>query len=233
MKMLYNRIMKRVLKILAIVIGIAVVIYLIINARHFLNFRLVRGMERLITSYGVWAPLAVVALIILSTIIPPLPIPVPLIEIASGVIFGFWEGFALVWIAQIISSLIAYASTHIIGRRFLKGFMENKLFAPYKHYIHHGGPWAVFIARVTMAAPFNIVSFLAGIMAMDLKKFTIATTLGTLSEALLYPFIGSILRHTRLGLWRIFILVVLLSVIGPVITYIMMKNLDTKKASKG
>jgi uncharacterized membrane protein YdjX (TVP38/TMEM64 family) len=223
---------KRVIKICAVVIAAAVIIYLIINARHFLNFRLVRGMEQMITSYGVWAPLAVVALIILSTVIPPLPIPVPLIEISAGLIFGFWEGFVLVWIAQIISSLIAYASTHIIGRRFLKGFMENKLFAPYKHYIHHGGPWAVFIARITLSAPFNVVSFLAGIMAMDLGKFTVATVFGTLSESLLYPFIGSILRHTRLGLWRIFIFVVLLSVIGPLITYFMMKRLDAKKSPK-
>lgn len=224
--------MKRVIKICAIIIAVAVVIYLIINARHFLNFRLVRGMERMITSYGVWAPLAVVALIILSTAIPPLPLPVPLIEIAAGVIFGFWEGFILVWIAQIISSLIAYAATHIIGRRFLKGFMENKLFAPYKQYIHHGGPWAVFISRITLSAPFNITSFIAGIMAMDLGKFTVATVFGTLSESLLYPFIGSILRHARLGLWRIFILVVILSVIGPVITYIMMKRIGSKKLSK-
>jgi uncharacterized membrane protein YdjX (TVP38/TMEM64 family) len=223
---------KRVVKICAAVIATAIIIYLIINARHFFNFRLVREMEQLINSYGIWAPLAVIALIILSTIIPPIPIPVPLIEIAAGVIFGFWEGFALVWIGQIISSLIAYASTHIIGRHFLKGFMENKLFAPYKHYIHHGGPWAVFIARITMAAPFNVVSFVAGIMAMDLKKFTLATVFGTLSEALLYPFIGSILRHTRLGLWRIFILVILLSIIGPVITYFMMKRLDAKKPVK-
>jgi uncharacterized membrane protein YdjX (TVP38/TMEM64 family) len=224
--------MKRVIKICAVVIAAAVVIYLIINARHFFNFRLVRETEQLINSYGIWAPGAAVALIILSTIIPPLPIPVPLIEIAAGLIFGFWEGFVLVWIGQIISSLLAYSSTHIIGRHFLKGFMENKIFAPYKHYIHHGGPLAVFIARITLSAPFNVVSFVAGIMAMDLGKFTIATVFGTLSESLLYPFIGSILRHTRLGLWRIFILVVLLGVIGPVITYFMMKRLDAKKPVK-
>jgi len=218
-----------ILKIVALVIIIGVSVYLIIHARQYFNRRLVRQMQRMIASYGVWSPFVVIALIFISTAIPPLPLPVPLVEIAAGLLFGFGEGFLLVWIAQMVSSLFAFFSTRLVGRRFIKRLLEYKLFVPFKAYIEEGGPIAVLITRATMAAPFNIVSFMAGVTSMNAGEFTLATAVGTLTESALYPFIGSVLRQTRLSLWRIFIVVVLVGAIGPVVTYAVMKILQSKR----
>jgi uncharacterized membrane protein YdjX (TVP38/TMEM64 family) len=186
-------------------------------------------MENEISSYGSWSPVVVVALIFISTAIPPLPLPVPLIEIAAGLLFGFWEGFLLVWLGQMISSIFAFAITRYAGQRFLKRFFEYKLFTPFKSYIQNGGTWAVLIARATMAAPFNIVSFLAGATSMKIGSFSLATAVGVLIESSLYPFVGSVLGTTRLSLWRIFIVVIIVGAIGPVISYAVMNILQAKK----
>ena len=221
-----------VLKILGLIVIVGVTVYLILHARRLFNRRLVRQMQRMISSYGVWSPFVVVILIFVSTAIPPLPLPVPLIEIASGLLFGFGEGFLLVWIAQMISSLFAFFATRFIGRKFFRRILEYKVFAPFKDYIEEGGPIAILITRATMAAPFNIVSFMAGVTSMKMGEFALATAVGTLTESLLYRFIGSVLRQTRLSLWRIFVVIVLVGAIGPVVTYAVMKILQSKRKGK-
>jgi uncharacterized membrane protein YdjX (TVP38/TMEM64 family) len=188
-------------------------------------------MQTAITSYGSWSPLAIIFLIVISTVIPPLPLPIPLIEIASGLIFGFGEGFLLVWISQIIGSLGAFVMTRMLGKSIFRRVLDNRVFNFYRRYIHTKGPLAIFTIRATMASPFNVVSFLAGLTDMRILNFTVATVLGTIPEAVLFSFIGSLLQSMRLRLWYVFILTVLLSAIGPVLMYLESRylNPDGKK----
>lgn len=219
----------RIAKILALVVLAGAALFLILHAHQFLNRRLLTQMERTLHSFGAWAPLGVVALIILSTAIPPLPLPVPLVEMAAGLLFGFGEGFGLVWIAQMVASLFAFFSTRLIGQRFFKSLLANKLVAPFQRYVQEGGPLGVTLMRATMAAPFNSISYLAGITGMKVSQFTLATAVGILTEATLYPLVGSILRPAHLSLPRVFILVVIVGAIGPVATYALTRILKSRK----
>jgi uncharacterized membrane protein YdjX (TVP38/TMEM64 family) len=221
-----NPTIRKILLTIAIFIGIAVVVYLIIQGRHYFNRRGIRQMQTVINSYGSWSPFALIFLIVISTVIPPLPLPIPLIEMAAGLIFGFGEGFLLVWASQIIGSVAAFVMTRIIGRSVFRRILENKIFNFYRRYIHDKGPLAIFTIRATMASPFNVVSFLAGLTQMKILNFTIATILGTIPESLLFSYIGSLLQSMRLRLWYIFILTVLLGAIGPVLMYLESKYLN-------
>jgi uncharacterized membrane protein YdjX (TVP38/TMEM64 family) len=112
------------------------------------------------------------------------------------------------------------------------GFLNNRLFNFYKDYIHKNGPRAIFICRLTLAAPFNIVSYLAGLTQMNIISFSLATILGTIPEAALFTFVGSILKHTRLRLWYIFILAVIIGSAGTILMFLMMKLLQSRFGSK-
>lgn len=223
-----NPTIRKILLTIVILIGIAVVVYLIIQGRHYFNRRGIRQMQTVINSYGSLSPFALIFLIIISTVVPPLPLPIPLIEMAAGLIFGFGEGFLLVWVSQIIGSVAAFVMTRIIGRSVFRRILENKIFNFYRRYIHDKGPLAIFTIRATMASPFNVVSFLAGLTQMKILNFTIATVLGTIPESLLFSYIGSLLQSMRLRLWYIFILTVLLGAIGPVFMYLESKYLNTE-----
>lgn len=74
-----------------------------------------------------------------------------------------------------------------------------------------------------MAAPFNIVSFGAGLTDMKFYSFALATILGTILETALFTYIGSIIRVTRINLWYLFILVVILGGLGAVVAFLMMR----------
>ncbi|MGD0523414.1 MAG: VTT domain-containing protein [Candidatus Microgenomates bacterium] len=210
-------------KILLIAGGIIlaiVVVIIILNGRHYFSRRSIRQIRQFVSSYGTWSPLAVFFLILISTVIPPLPLPVPLVEIASGVLFGFWWGFIVTWVSQIGSSLVAFAISRLFRKSFLGKFLNIKILSAYKNFLEKKGATAVFITRVTMAAPFNVTSYLAGFTHMKLWKFLLATVFGTITETALYAFVGSKLRGSHFNLWYLFIIVVATSVIGYILTYL-------------
>lgn len=220
---------RRILSAIGIIAVFIIVILIIIAGRHYLTRRNIQTMSRTISSYGTLSPFIVIFLIFLSTAIPPLPLPVPIIEIAAGYLFGFIPGFLLVWFSQIVSSLFAFGITRLIGNRLFRSLHKNRIFLLYQQYVLKSGAMGVFLTRATMAAPFNIVSFLGGLTDIRLIAFFTATTLGTIPESLLYSFIGSIIHTTRLRLWYIFIAVVILGSIIPVYVFTKLNKTTLKK----
>lgn len=220
---------QRLILITAIIIGITIILVLIFGGQRHFYRRSIREIETGIKSLGDLSAAAVVSLVIVSTVIPPLPIPIPLVEIASGLVFGLWYGFLLNWFSQILSSVIAYYIAQHIGKKILKRFSKYKFLEFYINYIKRSGPIAVFITRAALVSPFNIVSFLAGLTEMKFSSFLIATSLGTVSESLLYAFIGSIIRTTRLSLGYVFALVLIIAGLGMAATYIMIELANRKK----
>lgn len=190
------------------------------SGRAYFRRRNIRLMASQINGYGTLAPIAVFILIFISTIIPPLPLPIPLIEIAAGYIFGFGEGLLIVWISEILSSLAAFMATRLLGRKLFRPILDHKLVASYRQYIQERGSTAIIVTRALMAAPMNIVSFLAGLTQMSVGTFTGATAIGVIPESILYPYVGMLLKTTRFNLWRLSIIIVIIGAVGPVAMYL-------------
>ncbi len=207
--------------LLAIVIGIS--IYFFFHGINLLNRREVRQTRSYIQSFGVFSPFMVVFLIFLSTAIPPLPLPVPLVELAAGVVFGFIEGALIIWISQVGSSVFAFYIARIFRKKFFGiDIIENNRWDFYKSYLNKKGAFAVFLIRFVMAAPFNIISYLAGLTQMSILRFTVATAFGTIPESLLYSYLGSQIRTLHIKLVYLSILVIIIGSIGFVFTLILM-----------
>lgn len=215
--------------ILGIIVLIAVIVYAIIAGRHALSRRNIRLMSGYITSYGVYSPYIVIGLIILSTLIPPLPLPIPIIELAAGYMFGFGPGFFLIWFSQIISSLCAFWATRLVGKRVIMFLRKYAIFRTYEHYVVGHGAMGIFVTRATLSAPMNIVSFLAGLTDMGMFSFFTATFLGTIPESLFYPFIGNLIRSTRIRLWYVWIAILLLGSVVPFWLFIKLHTADRKR----
>lgn len=202
--------LKKLLFIIFVLVLLLVATYIFLHSRGYFRRRYVREFQGVIVSFGPWSPLIVLFLFFLSTAIPPLPLPLPLIELASGLIFGFWEGFFIVWVSQILSSLFAFY--------IAKLFRKNRFLDKHRNLLSKNGAHTVLISRLTLSAPFNFISYLAGLSQIDLKSFTIATALGTVPESMLYSYVGSLLTTSRFSLWGTFIGVFFLSLFGFTIT---------------
>lgn len=166
-------------------------------------------------------------LILISTVVPPLPLPIPLVEIAAGLAFGFWEGAVLVWFAQVFSSLTAFGASRYFGKRILS-VLNNRIFNLYRQYLNRRGLVAVFLIRMAMAAPFNVISYLAGMTQMKIFSFTLATALGVIPEVVLFTFLGSQFRSVHLNLGHVVILIVGAGAAGSALAFLTMRFLMPK-----
>lgn len=189
---------------------------------HFFTLRGFRVLRQSISSYGLFAPVVIIGLILAGTIVPFLPLPDPLIELAAGFLFGAFEGFVIVWVAQMIASLAAFLLAKRLRGSVLKRFLGNKMWEGYRDFINDKGVLAVLVSRLTMSAPFNITSYFAGLTDMGWTKFALATAFGIIPESLLFSFVGSQLRILRSDLWLIFGSVAIVAVIGFATTFYLM-----------
>ncbi len=218
--------------IIAVIVALVALVFIITHSRGYFNRRIVRQFQSYISSYGSLSPLILVFLIFISTIIPPLPLPIPLIEIAAGLVFGFWPGFFLVWISQIGSSILAFAVTRLFGNRIFGGILKIRIWSFYRQYLDTNGAITVFLTRVIMASPFNIVSYLSGLSKMGLPGFAAATILGTIPESILFPYIGSRLKEIHLGFGYIFTILISVSITGSIISFLILRYLQSNFKNK-
>lgn len=214
---------KFIFSFLAIAIILATAIYLVLHGQSYFSRRELKQTRRFIRSFGMLSPLVLLLLILLSTLVPPLPLPIPLLEIAGGMVLGFWGGFVTVWLSQIFSSFAAFQLSRRLGRKFMEKFTHNKIVKFYEAFLKRRGPVAVLMLRATMGTPFNSISYLAGLTQMRIVSFLGATILGTIPEALIFTFIGSRLRSLHLNLWYLFVGVVIIGAIGSISTLLTMR----------
>jgi uncharacterized membrane protein YdjX (TVP38/TMEM64 family) len=221
---------KNLKKIIFIVLVVATLtgLFFLLQKNHVLSHRALRKEQQYVLSYGTLAPIVIISMMVISTAVPPLPLPVPLVEIASGVIFGFWEGWIIVWLGQIISSFMAFAVVRYFNKRFLGKWLKNKRWNFYHTYLRQSGVKAILITRATLSSPFNIISFLAGLSSMPWKSFLWATALGVIPETVLYTFIGSELGELHIRLIWLSTIVLAVSFLGFGITFLVTGYLKPK-----
>lgn len=218
----------RILIVIAITLTLAASVYAVVGERHYFTNRNLRQIGSEIRAYGIWSPIIIFSLIVLSTVIPPLPVPIAFLEISAGIIFGFWPGIILVWGSQVASALTCFALSKKIGRLFVDRISKSQIFAFFKQFVEKRRALAIFVLRATMSSPFN-VSYLAGLMQMNGWEFFAASALGVIPEAVLFVFLGTLINErVRFHLWYIFLLLLLLNYL-PTLILISVKYLRRRK----
>ena len=216
----------RMIIVIGIILTIIAAVYAIITGRHYFTRRNLLQLQTAISSYGVWSPLIIFFLIFINILVPPLPLPIPLVEIATGVIYGLWPGIILIWITQVISAVTSFVISKYIGKLFLKKLIQSKFLSFFKRFIEKKGALAIFVIRATMSSPFNI-SYLAGFMQIGFIGFMIATALGIIPETVLFVYLGTLIQHTRIRLWYVFIGLVVVGILP--FTVLLVSKLFPKK----
>jgi len=227
-----NKKYKKIL-ILLIVIVVIIAAYFLFHGSNYFTRRGIRQIRTYLQSFGIFSPIIVIFLIFLSTAIPPLPLPVPLIELISGVMFGFIGGALVIWISQISSSVFAFYIVKFFGKKIpgMNMIKDNK-WNFYREFLNKKGAFAIFLIRFVMAAPFNIISYLAGLTQISFLNFIFATALGTIPESLLYAFLGSEIRTLHIKILYLSIVVILIGSVGFIFTLVLMFMLKPQKLQK-
>lgn len=136
---------------------------------------------------GPAAPLLIVGALVLAVVIGPIP-TLP-ITVASGVLFGSVAGFAWAMAGSLLGAAISFQLARLAGRplteRILGGHIalcadcsDRLLF------------WVVAGCRLVPVVSFAAVSYGAGLTAMRMRAFLVATAIGMIPMTALYVAIG-------------------------------------------
>jgi uncharacterized membrane protein YdjX (TVP38/TMEM64 family) len=115
------------------------------------------------------------------------------LTITAGYLFGPWVGGISTAIAATIGALIVYAvARSALGEDLRrKAERDEGLLRKVCQTIDKDTFWYVLASRLAVVVPFHMINVAAGIMAVRLAPYTMATVIGLLPAHIIYCWIGA------------------------------------------
>jgi uncharacterized membrane protein YdjX (TVP38/TMEM64 family) len=177
----------------------------------YLRFRDFEGLRQFILSYGVWAPVTSVALMAIQSMIPL--VPGLAITFTNAWIFGWQYGAVYSWVGALLGAVLDFGIARWYGRPVVERIVKAKYLDKTDLFFKRHGVLAVFITRLTPIVPFKVISYGAGLTAISLIQFIIATGVGQTPAIVLYSFLGQHLARSLRAAIAVTSLLVLLGVL--------------------
>lgn len=144
-----------------------------------------------IRSYGPYAVIASWLLMVLQSILAP--IPAFLITFANAAVFGWIGGALLSWASAMTGAMLCFGIARIYGQELVLRIAGKTAFVHVNRFFERHGTYAILTARLLPFMPFDIVSYGAGLTTMRFWPFVIATGIGQLPATLIYSYVGDML----------------------------------------
>jgi uncharacterized membrane protein YdjX (TVP38/TMEM64 family) len=153
-------------------------------------------LEQIMTGVQSWAEthqssaiFIVTASIILGIL---LLLPVSLMTMLAGFLFGLAQGFVVVWVASLVASTAAFW----IGRSFARPWIERKIhrkttFIAIDRAIARKGFLVVLLTRLVMVLPYPALNYSLGLTSVSPKDYLLATNIGSIPPFFLFVYLGT------------------------------------------
>jgi len=115
------------------------------------------------------------------------------VTITAGYLFGPWVGGVATSIAATAGALVVYAVTRsALGEALRrKAERDRGLMQKVCGAIDKDTFWYVLASRLAVVVPFHMINIAAGMMAVRLLPYTVATVIGLLPAHIIYCWIGA------------------------------------------
>ncbi|TVP52058.1 MAG: TVP38/TMEM64 family protein [Halomonadaceae bacterium] len=145
------------------------------------------AMAHWLTGSGPWGPVLLCLLMVLAIVIGPIP-TLP-ISAAAGLAYGLWAGTLLAAIGATLGALIAFLLTRLLGREAVRRRLpDNPFFAANAR--QNLLFWSILLTRLLPLFSFALISYAAGLTAITLGRFLLATFIGMLPMTLVFAGLG-------------------------------------------
>ena len=152
------------------------------------KFQNVETLRDYIAGYGALAPLVSALLMVLQSVIAPLP--AFLITFANGLLFGVWWGAALSWSSAMLGAALCFFIARVLGRPVVGKLLSESAMNTSDRFFQRYGQHTVLIARLVPVISFDVISYSSGLTSMRFLWFAVATGIGQLPATLLYSYLG-------------------------------------------
>lgn len=182
-------------------------------------------VKQFISSYGVYAAAISFALMVLQSVMAPLPAFV--LTFANANLFGWWQGAILSWSSAMAGAALCFYIARILGRDVAEKLTSKAGLKQVDEFFEKYGNNTILICRLLPFVSFDIVSYAAGLTSMSFWDFFIATGIGQLPATIVYSYVGGFLT----GGAKLFMLGLLIT-FSLVSLIVMFKAIYTNKHKK-
>lgn len=176
------------------------------------------AMRQFIAKYGKWAMLISSLLMIFQSLAAPLP--AFFITLTNANLFGWWQGCILSWASSMAGAVLCFYIARILGRDIVERICTKGALLSVEQFFEKYGRKCILIARLLPFISFDVVSYAAGLTAMDFWSFFIATGVGQMPACVVYSYVGGMLtggaQMMFIGLLCLFALAILVILIRQV-----------------
>jgi len=148
-------------------------------------------VKEFVKSYGPYAMVVSFLLMILQSVLAPLP--AFLLTFANANLFGWWQGAILSWSSAMAGAVLCFWIAKILGRDVVEKITSKAGLNQVDLFFERYGKQSVLIARLLPFISFDIISYAAGLTSMKFWPFFIATGLGQLPATIVYSYVGGML----------------------------------------
>ncbi|KGO14421.1 TVP38/TMEM64 family protein [Clostridium botulinum] len=153
-----------------------------------------------IKSFGVWAPLISMALMMFQSIAAPLPAFI--ITFANAWVFGWAFGALMSWTGAMMGAALCFYISKFYGRPVAEKIIGKKALDMTDKFFDKYGKYAILIARLLPFVSFDAISYAAGLTEISFWAFFWATGVGQLPATIVYSILGqNIGNMAKMGLW--------------------------------
>lgn len=148
-------------------------------------------IKKYILSFGIWAPITSFLLMVLQSVIAP--IPAFLITLSNAAIFGWVKGAILSWSSAMAGAALCFYIARGLGRDAVEKLTSKFALKDIDGFFEKYGKHTILIARLLPFISFDLVSYAAGLTSMNFWSFFIVTGIGQLPATIVYSYVGGML----------------------------------------
>lgn len=163
-----------------------------------------------VKSFGMLAPIVIVIIFILESILAP--IPGQIVTMAAGSLYGPLWGSLLAIFGTVLGAVFPFYISRLFGRPIVEKFVDaKKLEKADRFFNEHKGILLFAVIRILPIATFDVISYSAGLTKMSFWKYLVITIIATIPKVLIYTNIGHFLVN---GNMTAFVILAVITVIG-------------------
>ena len=119
-------------------------------------------------------------------------LPLSLMFMLAGLLFGLLKGFFVAWVAL----LLAASSAFWFGQTFARPWIERKiqrnaLFTSIDRAVHRKGLLIVLLTRLVMVIPYQLLNYSLGLTQVSFRNAVLGTALGSIPPVFLFVYLGT------------------------------------------
>lgn len=137
----------------------------------------------------------IITYILLFTFLPTFFVPVTILAISAGAVFGFWQASLWTFIGAFFNSTITYVISKHFAYDLINDYANSKYSNEYeklkKNTKGKDGFILMMVLRLLPLVPYTLLNYISGVVGYDYKVFITSTLLGIIPGMLCYVNIGA------------------------------------------